>query len=91
MMTKARAGIWCDYCKSHYGKNRDGSWSDKAQRPAAVTITAELARSKNRTTSYCFDCIAEVSAWPDGSTFTLVDQLAYAHSLDNPTLEALNV
>ena len=90
MMTKAKAGTWCDYCKAKWGKNRDGSWHDRAMTPAYITVVSELARSHNKTNSYCQRCLAEVSDWPTGQ-FTLSEQLIFAHSLDNPTLEALNV
>jgi len=90
MMTKAKAGTWCDYCKAKWGKNRDGSWHDRAMTPAYITVVSELARSHNKTNSYCQHCLAEVSDWPTGQ-FTLSEQLIFAHSLDNPTLEALNV
>ena len=91
MMAKARTGIWCDYCKGRYGKNRDGSWNDKAKKQAAVTIISETARAKGNVRSYCYDCIAEISAWTDNTNWPLTEQLAFAHSLENPTLEAMNV
>jgi len=80
MITRAALGVWCDYCKGRYGKNRDG-WLLKAMTPAVVTVLS--TRFAGRSRSYCKSCMDEVQAWPDGSTFTLPQQVEYANGATN--------
>ena len=78
MIREAAKGIWCDYCKDHYGKAKDGSWNLKAQRQAWVTIISESQRAKGIKRSYCRECAEQVSQWHDGSMFTLTMQVDLA-------------
>ena len=78
MITRAALGVWCDYCKGRYGKDRNG-WLLKAQTPAVVTVISTHFAGRSR--SYCKACMDEVQAWPDGSTFTLPQQVTYANEV----------
>ena len=64
MITRAALGVWCDYCKGRYGKDRNG-WLLKAQTPAVVTVISTHFAGRSR--SYCKACMDEVQAWPDGT------------------------
>jgi hypothetical protein len=78
MIRRANADTWCDYCKAKWGKNKDGTWHPKAR--TAASVTCYSIKFPDRQRSYCVTCIAEVSAWPDGSIFTLPEQLEFAKS-----------
>ena len=80
MITRAALGVWCSYCKNRYGKDKNG-WRLKAQTPAVVTVISTHFAGRSR--SYCKACMDEVQAWPDGSTFTLPQQVTYANEVLN--------
>ena len=69
ILTKAKSGIWCDYCKDRYGVH-----NPKGQIQASWTIKSELPQSKGRERHYCYACAREVQTWADGSIFTLQEQ-----------------
>jgi len=69
---------WCDYCKGRWGKNKDGLWADRAQKPAVWICTSETAERKGRTRYYCNDCAIEVSTMNDGSFWSLDEQMDYS-------------
>ena len=78
MIREARRGIWCDYCKDHYGKDKTGQWNLKAMKQAWVTITSTSNRGKGIKRSYCRECVDQVTQWYDGSLFTLNAQVDLA-------------
>ena len=78
MIREAAKGIWCDYCKDHYGRAKDGSWTLRAMTQAWVTITSESQRAKGIKRSYCRPCADAVTNWYDGSMFTLSMQVEMA-------------
>ena len=82
MIRRAYLGVWCDYCKGRWGKNK-GQWHPNAMRQAIVTIESRLAKSKGLERSYCRECMDEVQSWPDGSTWTLPEQVNYAKQVAN--------
>jgi hypothetical protein len=86
MIREASRGVWCDYCKDRYGKDRTGQWNLKAMKQAWVTITSESERAKGIKRSYCRECADLVTRWHDGSLFTLNAQVEAAK-----TGEVLNV
>jgi hypothetical protein len=69
-VTKTKAGIWCDYCKAHYGTE-----FEKGRRQAVWTVVSVHPKSKNEKRHYCFDCAVEVSLWPDGTHWPLTEQV----------------
>ena len=69
ILTKAKHGVWCDYCKNRYGVH-----NPKGQMQASWTIQSELPKSKGRQRHYCYSCAREVQSWADGSIFTLQEQ-----------------
>ena len=69
-VTKTKAGIWCDYCKAHYGTE-----FEKGRRQALYTVVSVHPKSKNEKRHYCFDCAVEVSLWPDGTHWPLTEQV----------------
>jgi len=73
---KADGRVFCDYCKDQWGKNKDGSWHEKAQVKAWVTIKSELAKSKGQIRHLC---MAHVREGEKAVGMTLVQQVAYAH------------
>jgi hypothetical protein len=78
MIREAAKGIWCDYCKDRYGRDKTGQWSLKAMKQAWVTIISESERAKGIRRSYCRDCADAVTNWYDGSMFTLTMQVEMA-------------
>ena len=81
-IVKAASGVWCDYCKAQYGKDRYGQWNLKAQSPAWVTVVSELAKSKGQVRHYCRRCVDEIEQWPTGELFTLRAQVDYSHGIE---------
>lgn len=76
MIRRANNGQFCDYCKAQWGKMKDGSWHINAQTQASVTCYSITKPDRQR--SYCVRHIAEVQAGPDGSIFSLPEQMEYA-------------
>ena len=85
LLTKAKSGVWCDYCK-----NRFGVTSPKGMTQAAWTVHSELPKSHGRKRSYCNDCVIDVSKWADGSYFSLDQQIEYAKTNGNTKQGVLN-
>ena len=91
MLTKAKPGIWCDYCKSRWGsEQREIKGIGVVPKMAAWTVTSELPKSHGRKRSYCNDCAIDVSKWADGSYFSLDQQIEYAKTNGNTTQGVLN-
>ena len=78
MLSKAKVGIFCDYCKSRFGIH-----NPKGMTQAAWTVHSELPKSHGRKRSYCNDCAIDVSKWADGSYFSLDQQIEYAKTNSN--------
>jgi len=72
MLSRSPKGTWCDYCK-----NRHGTSSLLGQKQAAWQITSKRY-GKLIVRHYCQSCANEVQAWPDGTTWTLKEQIDYA-------------
>ena len=85
MLSKAKHGIFCDYCKSRFGIH-----NPKGMTQAAWTVHSELPKSHGRKRSYCNDCAIDVSKWADGSYFSLDQQIEYAKTNGNTTQGVLN-
>jgi hypothetical protein len=85
MLSKAKPGIFCDYCKSRFGIH-----NPKGMTQAGWTVTSELPKSHGRKRSYCNDCAIDVSKWADGSYFSLDQQIEYAKTNGNTTQGVLN-
>ena len=85
LLTKAKIGVWCDYCKSRFGIH-----SIKGQQQVAWTVHSELPQSHGRKRSYCNDCAIDVSKWADGSYFSLDQQIEYAKTNGNVKQGVLN-
>ncbi len=85
MLTKAKHGIFCDYCKSRFGIH-----NPKGMTQAAWTVHSELPKSHKRKRSYCNDCAIDVSKWADGSYFSIDQQIEYAKTNGNTTQGVLN-
>ena len=90
MITTAKAGVFCDYCKDAWGGRRVNgvfTWHEKAQRQAVVTITSVTIKAKGTVRSYCGECRNLVSNWPDGTVFTLAEQVEAAIKAESPVLK----
>ena len=85
MLTKAKHGVWCDYCKSRFGIH-----NPKGTTQAAWTVHSELPKSHGRKRSYCNECAIDVSKWADGSYFSLDQQIEYAKTNGTTTQGVLN-
>ena len=82
MLTRASQGVWCDYCKYRWGKEKDGSWNIRAMKPALWTIISEYHKSKGEKRHYCQDCANDVQTWADGTFWKLEDQANYLQGQD---------
>ena len=90
MITTAKAGVFCDYCKDAWvGRRVNGvfTWHEKAQRQAVVTITSVTIKAKGTVRSYCGECRNLVSNWPDGTVFPLAEQVEAAIKAESPILK----
>jgi hypothetical protein len=76
MIRHSNLGVWCDYCKVEWGKLKSGEWHANAKRQALITITSESGAERH----YCRSCMDLVSAWPDGTSFTMVAQVTLGKS-----------
>jgi hypothetical protein len=90
MITTAKAGVFCDYCKDAWGGRRVNgvfTWHEKAQRQAVVTITSVTIKAKGTVRSYCGECRNLVSNWPDGTVFPLAEQVEAAIKAESLVLK----
>ena len=78
MLSKAKPGIWCDYCRPD--KRKQAAW----------TVHSELPKSHGRKRSYCNECAIDVSKWADGSYFSIDQQIEYAKTNGNTKQGVLN-
>ena len=81
---------WCDYCKTRFGQLKDGTWHLRAQVPAIWKVTSETPNRRGIVRFYCQECAQEAQKWPDGTFWTLKEQLDYAIA-NFATQEKLNV
>ena len=66
---------YCDYCKARWGTVKGGQLHPNAQKPAYWKIISEHPKRKGVTRFYCLECAAEVQNWPDGTFYSLKEQL----------------
>lgn len=69
---------WCDYCKTRFGQLKDGTWHLRAQVPAVWKVTSETLHRRGMVRFYCQECANEAQKWPDGTFWSLKEQLDYA-------------
>jgi len=69
---------WCDYCKMRWGQLRDGTWHLKAQVPAIWKVQSETPTRRAQVRFYCQACANEAQNWPDGTFWSLKEQLEMA-------------
>jgi hypothetical protein len=72
MLSRSPKGTWCDYCKNRYSTNnvlgqKQASWQITSKRYGKLVVR-----------HYCQSCANEVQAWPDGTIWTLKEQIDYA-------------
>lgn len=71
---------WCDICKLRHGQYKDKQsgrtlWSLKAMTPAVWRCESESPTRKGIVRFYCQDCADDVQNWPDGTFYSLKEQL----------------
>jgi len=71
VIRKASPGIWCDYCKAAYGKDKSGQWKEKSKTQADYTIE-KTRKGSNVDRHLCTACAYFVSF---NGTFTIWDQV----------------
>lgn len=72
---------WCDTCKIKWGQLKDGSWHPKAQMPAYWKAVSQSPLRNGITRFYCQPCANEIQNWPDGTFYSLKQQLEDALTL----------
>lgn len=65
---------WCDICKQRWGNNK-GQWHLNAMKMAYWKCVSASPMRSNQVRFYCLECAAEVQNWPDGSFYSLKQQL----------------
>jgi hypothetical protein len=65
---------YCDYCKYRWGTNKNG-WDLRAMTPAVWKVQSETPLRKAQVRFYCQPCADEAQNWPDGTFYSLKEQL----------------
>jgi len=65
---------YCDYCKYRWGQNKNG-WDLRATTPAVWKVQSETPLRKAQVRFYCQPCADEAQNWPDGTFYSLKEQL----------------
>jgi len=82
---------FCDYCKQRYAHlSRGGQLHQLAQKPAYWKVVSEHPKRKGITRFYCLECAADIQNWPDGTFYSLKEQLQDALK-DTAQREMINV
>ena len=67
---------YCDYCKQRYAHlSRGGELHQLARKPAYWKVVSEHPKRKGITRFYCLECAADLQNWPDGTFYSLKEQL----------------
>jgi hypothetical protein len=67
---------YCDYCKMRYSHlSRSGELHPLARKPAYWKIISEHPKRKGQIRFYCLECAADIQSWPDGTFYSLKEQL----------------
>jgi len=67
---------YCDYCKQRYAHlARNGDLHQLAKKPAYWKVVSEHPKRKGITRFYCLECANDIQNWPDGTFYSLKDQL----------------
>jgi hypothetical protein len=61
-----------------WGQLKDGTWHHKAQVPAVWKVHSETPTRRMQVRFYCQPCANEAQNWPDGTFWSLKEQLEYA-------------
>ena len=72
---------WCDYCKYRYGVPQkfvvvnDAGEKAEVPRSAVWKVQSETPLRKAQVRFYCQPCADEAQNWPDGTFYSLKEQL----------------
>jgi hypothetical protein len=66
---------WCDICKYRYGTDNKGNYHPLAQTPAMWKVQSETPLRRAQVRFYCQPCANDVQNWPDGTFWSLKEQL----------------
>ena len=78
LMRNTNSNQWCDICKGRWGQLKDGTWHYKAMSPAVWRVISESPLRAGITRFYCQPCADDVQNWPDGTFYSLKEQLTDA-------------
>jgi hypothetical protein len=65
---------WCDICKQRWGSNK-GVWHPNAQKMAYWKTISHHPQRASQIRFYCLECAADIQNWPDGTFYSLKEQL----------------
>jgi hypothetical protein len=65
---------WCDYCKQRWGSHKN-QWHPNAMKMAYWKCVSAGPNRKSQVRFYCLECAADLQNWPDGSFYSLKEQL----------------
>jgi hypothetical protein len=65
---------YCDLCKQRWGSHK-GQWHPNAKKMAYWKCVSASPMRSNQVRFYCLECAADLQNWPDGSFYSLKEQL----------------
>jgi hypothetical protein len=65
---------YCDYCKQRWGSHKK-EWHPNAKKMAYWKCVSASPMRSNQVRFYCLECAADLQNWPDGSFYSLKEQL----------------
>jgi len=82
---------FCDYCKARYAHLANGKELNAAAKKVAYwKVVSENPKRKNQVRFYCLECADDMQQWPDGTYYSLKEQLMDGLK-DTARREAINV
>ena len=82
---------YCDYCKARYAHCANGKELNPAAKKMAYwKVVSEHPNRRNQIRFYCLECAQDIQQWPDGTFYSLKEQLMDALK-STARREAINV
>ena len=76
LLRNSNLNQYCDYCKMRYAHlSKSGELHPLARKPAYWKVISEHPKRKGITRFYCLECAADMQNWPDGTFYSLKEQL----------------
>ena len=66
---------YCDYCKARFGTLKTGELHPRAKVPAYWKCESQHPSRRGQVRFYCLECAKDLQNWPDGTFYSLKEQL----------------